>query len=270
MVHEALVIDDDPGVLEVVADILDSLGHKYDQAASQEEARKLLTSKKYSYYLLDLEIPVRSGRGASRIQNGENLLVEIVQRQCAEGAPVIVMTGHGLDRPELAVKVMKIGAADFVGKPFPPTGNTLDKAIREALARRNGSSSTKEPAVPPHPRSVSSVCFRGGELVFCEDRVELCGVTVVEGHTRIHRILEELRGKRSTGEYMAQSGAKLAKKLGTLGGQNAIAESIKHFRDTVTERLKAKGIVCGRNDVILSSRAGYRLAQWIVVRKEDE
>ena len=59
---------------------------------------------------------------------------------------------------------------------------------------------------------------------------------------------------------------KLAKKLGTIGGQNAVAESIKRFRDTVTERLKEKGIACGRNDVILSSRAGYRLAEWIVVR----
>ena len=269
MVHEALVIDDDPGVLEVVADILDSLGHKYDQAASQEEARKLLTSKKYSYYLLDLEIPVRSGRGVSRIQNGENLLVEILQRQGDERAPVIVMTGHGLDRPELAVKVMKSGATDFVRKPFPSTGNTLDKAIREALAQRNGSNGAKEPVPPPSPHSLSSVRFKGGELVFYRGRVELCGVTVVEKRTRMRVVLDLLREKRASGTYMAYSGAKLAAKLGAMEGENAIAEVIKDFRNTIGERLDAKGIACGRKDVILSGGSGYRLAEWITVRDGD-
>jgi DNA-binding NtrC family response regulator len=110
MNYEALVIDDDPAIQEAVADILDSLGHKYDQARSQEDARRLIAAKRYSYYLLDLELPVRTDRGFPRIQTGENLLGEIVKRQGEEKAPIIVMTGHGLDCPDLAVRVMKKGA----------------------------------------------------------------------------------------------------------------------------------------------------------------
>jgi DNA-binding NtrC family response regulator len=134
-----------------VADILDSLGHKYVQARSQEDARRLIAAKRYSYYLLDLELPVRTDRGFPRIQTGENLLGEIVNRQGEEKAPIIVMTGHGLYRPDLAVRVMKKGAVDYVKKPFPSTGNTLDRAILEVLSSRKTETGPK----CCHPRTTT-------------------------------------------------------------------------------------------------------------------
>jgi biotin operon repressor len=63
------------------------------------------------------------------------------------------------------------------------------------------------------------------------------------------------------------SGTKLAEKLRISGGQNAIAEAIKDFRDTVEEQLKARGICCGRKDVVLSGGTGYRLAEGITVKE---
>ena len=264
MTYEALIIDDDPAIQETVADILDSLGHKYDQARSQEDARRLIAKKEYSYYLLDLELPVRTGRGLPRIQNGENLLGEIVRLKGNQKAPIIVMTGHGLDCPDLAVRVMKHGAVDYVKKPFPPTGNTLDRAIMEAI----GSPKPKRTAQSAGRRE--STPFAGGEMVFYRDRVTLCGATVVEGRTRMRHILDILREKRPNGKYIALSGAKLAAKLGAVNGQNAISEAVKTFRDTVIEQLELQGIVCGREDVLLSRGTGYRLAEWIVVRDEYE
>ncbi len=269
MTYEALVIDDDPGIQDVVADILDSLGHRYDQARSQEEARQLLTAKRYSYYLLDLELPVRTDRGLARIQNGENLLREIVRHRVDEMTPIIVMTGHGLDCPDLAVRVMKNGAVDYVKKPFPPTGNTLDRVILDALAPPKKRHNT-DPAGAPDRGSDTPTPFKGGEMVFFPDRVTLCGATVVEGLTRMRRILDILREKRPNGKFVARSGAKLAAQLGATGGQNAIAETVKEFRNTVAEQLESAGFVCSREDVLLSRSIGYRLAESIVVCISNE
>jgi len=133
MAYKALIVDDDPNARDEVGEILDSMGHEHDDAACQEEARELLAGNQYSYHLLDLEIPVRTGRGLPRIQNGENLLGEILRQRGTRREPVIVITGHGKEGPGLGVRMMRLGAADYVNKPFPSTGRTLDIAIREAL-----------------------------------------------------------------------------------------------------------------------------------------
>ena len=76
MTYHALVVDDNPAILEDVEDRLESLGHTCEVAETQVEARKLLAKGKFSYALLDLEIPVRYG-SLCRVDNGENLVREI-------------------------------------------------------------------------------------------------------------------------------------------------------------------------------------------------
>ena len=271
MPHEALVIDDDPEVREIVAEILDSLGHRYDMATCQEEARELLHSKRYSYYLVDLEIPVRAGKGLPRIQNGENLIAEIVQQRGTRQCPVIVITGHGKKGPELAVRMMKLGAADYVTKPFPPTGETLDKAIRDALA---AGVTEKADGKPPASLRVTSqpTRFQGGEMIFYPDRVEVCGVKVCGGRRSglIRRVLDVLRAKRPSGQYVALSGAELGTEVGRAGDQNRIAGCIRDFRrNTCQVLLDEAKVECGLQDIVRSGGAGYRLHEWIVVRDGD-
>lgn len=136
MSYRALVVDDDPEILDAVGEVLQSLGHEYHTATCQDEARTCVASNGYSYYLIDLEIPVRPDNSLARIQNGENLLTEIAARRGSGPEPIIVITGHGKNGPELAVRMMKLGADDYVTKPFPAAGNTLDRAILEALGCR--------------------------------------------------------------------------------------------------------------------------------------
>lgn len=267
MTFKALVVDDDPNVLEIVGDILKSLGHKYDMASCQEEARQLLAKNRYAYYLVDLELPVLAGRSFPRIQDGENLVREIVRQRGARREPVIIMTGHGTNGPQLAVRMMKLGANDYVTKPFSPTGDTLDKAIREALG---GNASEKSVGLSPPVPVGQPVPFEGGDLTFYSDRVELCGVTVLGECCQMRRILEELRGRRSQAKYVALSGAELAKRLRLPRGQNAIAEAVKDFRKVATKVLKEQGILCQRQDIIRSGGPGYRLAEWIVVRTDGD
>ena len=46
MTPKALVIDDDPEIIDMVADALDSLGHRHDMANNQAEARKFIMAEK--------------------------------------------------------------------------------------------------------------------------------------------------------------------------------------------------------------------------------
>ena len=142
----ALIVEDDPRIRETVADVVESLGHEHDTASCQDAARQLLNGNPYSYALLDLEIPVRQDRGFVRIENGINLLREVIS-QCGKQTPVIVMTAHGNDGPFQSVDCMKLGAADYIPKPFPIRGRTLDKAILEAL-ERSGQAGRKASVVP--------------------------------------------------------------------------------------------------------------------------
>jgi DNA-binding response OmpR family regulator len=268
MTHEALVIDDNPEVLELVTDVLDSLGHKYDCVTCQDDARKRFQAKRYSYYLVDLEIPVKEGRGIPRIQNGENLIREIAVHRGQGSAPIIVMTGHGTNAPKLAVRMMKLGANDYVTKPFDSgEGNALDRAIREALEKTEEGPVLEIPKQTPVVTS-KPTAFQGGEMVFYAERVELCGVKICGSRRNglIRGILDILREKKANGSYVALSGLELAEKLGCPGEQNKISGCIGRFRHSAADVLRIEAAInCEPQDVIESGDQGYRLKETIVV-----
>lgn len=262
MVYRALIIDDDPGIVAEVADIVESLGHDSESAACMHSARERLATGVYDYILLDLEIPVRAGRNIARIQNGINLLKEIRRTR---STPIIVMTGHGNDGPDQAVEAMRAGATDYIGKPFNRSKRTFDDIIRGVLPAI-GSATARRPAQKRK--------FEGGEMVFYPDRVELCGVKVCGGPDcgMMRTILDTLRERRPNGGYKPSSGAELARLAGSDRGQNAAAEAIRGFRQKVQQLLLEElNIECGTDDVIENDRRhGYRFSQKIVVRDRDD
>jgi len=268
MTPKALVVAADPETLEAVADILRSLGHEHDEATCQEEARQLLARSQYTYYVLDLNIRVRAGRGVPRIQNGENLLIEIVGRRGTRTEPVIVISGHGTDDPDVAVRAMKLGADDYVTKPFESTGNTLDTAILEALAKRS-CHSTGDAVAGGGNKPSSLQAFSGGEMVFYVDRIELCEVKIIsdKGTGQSMMLLGELRRKDSSGRYVRRSAEELAQALDTPGGVGTITSCVATIRGNISERLRAQlGVLCGPDDVLAHDEQGYYLREWITVR----
>jgi len=272
MAHKALVIDDDPDVRDEVAEILDSMGHEYDMAAHQNEARQLLATNEYSYFLLDLEIPIRPG-SRSRIQNGENLLSEILDRRGLFGPPVIVITGHGKEGPKLARRVLNEGAVDFVNKPFPPTGETLDKAIHDAFQRQAQRRKQATLASSPEtPIETKPGPFNGGLMVFSTDCVRLCGVKIIsdKGTGQSMMILDELRTKDREGRYVRRSAEELAAAIDTPGGVATVTSCIALLRRNIAERLKKElGVHCGLEEVIARDEQGYHLRDWIIVQDAD-
>ena len=274
MTYHALAVDDSPDVLEDVKDRLEALGHTCDCVTCLQCARDHLAKNSYSYILLDLEIPVRYGR-PSRISNGQNLLREIRRMKGYEDIPIIVMTSHGHDSPDLAVEVLRCdGATDFVKKTFADCGHTLEKAIRDALATsgRSRLGAAKRSGLdcvnPPHP-------FEEGQMVFYPTHVELCEVRIcgATGSSLIRCILDELRHRNQHGRYVRYDGTQLAKRINCDRGQNGVAESVRDFRNSVCEvMLEEANIKIDRlHDVILNDRKyGYRLSTRITVRDGDD
>lgn len=131
--HLALIVDDNPMVLEAAQEIVTSLGHAFVTASSQQEAEAKLRDVRPCYMLIDLELPVRA-KNLSRLQTGLNLLTLVRGEFAPEEMPVIVMTAHGDDHA-LAVRAFKHGATDFVKKPFDDDFEPLEDKIRNALAK---------------------------------------------------------------------------------------------------------------------------------------
>jgi DNA-binding response OmpR family regulator len=257
----ALIVEDNPRIMETVVDVVESLGHEPVTATCQEDARQLINGHPYAYALLDLEIPVKQGRNFPRIENGINLLRELVSHY-GKQTPVLVMTAHGNDGPHQGVDCMKMGAVDYIPKPFPTTGQTLDKAILSALvnsgqARPKAAAVTK-PSGPPRP-------FDGGKLVLFKRRVEICGIDIPISQA-MHQILSRLMEKRSNGKYVAYAGSDLTELIDSDCGQNGIASQVLEFRNKVAQRLlEEANINCDRTSIIASGGPGYRLQEWLTV-----
>jgi CheY-like chemotaxis protein/DNA-binding MarR family transcriptional regulator len=256
----ALVVDDDQAILDLLEERLLSMGHECRKALSQTEAEEILEHHVFDYILLDLEIPNRF-QGRADIVYGHNLLRKIRQTPGHSRTPVLAITAHGLSSHHLCAETMKLGATDFVGKPFGKD-NPLEDKIREALrTRANGKS--EAPGAPPSKLSP----FGGGELVFYDDRVELCGAKICGGRNSSTkwRVLDLLRSQAANGGYRCFPMKDIADRL-KLTRPGAVAEAVADLRKECRERMReAAGVDCGDEDIISNQNRGYHLRDWIKV-----
>ena len=113
--HVVAVVDDDDAVRLSTVGLLRRAGHRVESFTSGSEFLATDLSKRLSCVLLDMRMPGMDGLAVMRA---------LLDR--GRAIPILVLTGHG-DVP-LAVEAMKLGAADFLEKPYPPA-DLLD-AIR--------------------------------------------------------------------------------------------------------------------------------------------
>jgi len=100
-----LVVDDEPTVREVLVRTLASEGYKCQTAASVDEALAKLSSAEFDLVMTDIMMPGRSGME----------LLQEVQRQWPDTA---VMMITAVVDTQTAIQAMKLGAYDYVLKPF--------------------------------------------------------------------------------------------------------------------------------------------------------
>ena len=115
------------------------------------DARRLIRAEKFDYLLLASLVPARSG-GTSSVPNAHRVLWELGQSRNGTKEPVIVLLppedGYPEPTKRAAVRMahgfMRRGAADFVDKPFPTAGRTLDRVIEKVLGIDDSSSAAED------------------------------------------------------------------------------------------------------------------------------
>jgi two-component system, LuxR family, response regulator FixJ len=119
------VIDDDEAVRQSLAFLLGTAGIEVETYESGVAFLKVATEVEAGCIVTDVRMPELSG--IDLLRRLKELRLEV---------PVIVITGHG-DVP-LAVEAMKIGAVDFLEKPFDD--EALLASVRSALDRQDRNS----------------------------------------------------------------------------------------------------------------------------------
>lgn len=99
-----LVIDDEPGILGFVNARLTEGGYEVVTATHGEAAIREAVSRPFDAVLLDLFMVPMSG------------FVVLDRLRAFSDVPVIIFTAH----PYLAEKALRLGANDFIAKPFNP------------------------------------------------------------------------------------------------------------------------------------------------------
>ncbi|MEM1400443.1 MAG: response regulator [Pseudomonadota bacterium] len=112
------IVDDDEAVLDSLDVLLRSVGHETVLYSSASDFLGETDLSGFGCVLLDVRLP-----------DGDGL--DVFRTLLDRGAepPVIIMTGHG-DVP-MAVKAMRMGARDFLQKPFKP--DSMLEAVQEAM-----------------------------------------------------------------------------------------------------------------------------------------
>ena len=117
--YSVLVVDDEPIVCHSIRRILSKQSCAVEEAFDVDAALQKMKLHKYDLVLLDLRMPKRSGME----------ILRSIKTQWPN-LPVIIVTGHG--SINAAIEATKIGAFNFIPKPFTPA--ELTRATAEALA----------------------------------------------------------------------------------------------------------------------------------------
>jgi two-component system nitrogen regulation response regulator NtrX len=127
MSTDILIVDDEADIRDIVSGILSDEGHTTRTARNADEALVAIEQRRPHLIFLDIWMQ------GSRLDGLQ--LLEVVKQQ-HPGVPVVMISGHG--NIETAVTAIKLGAYDFIEKPFKADRLVLvaDRALEASRLRR--------------------------------------------------------------------------------------------------------------------------------------
>ena len=107
MISDILIVDDEADIRDLISGILEDEGHSTRLAKNSDEALAAVEERKPHLVILDIWLQ------GSRM-DGLEVLNQVKKRH--PDLPIVIISGHG--NVETAVTAIKLGAYDYVEKPF--------------------------------------------------------------------------------------------------------------------------------------------------------
>jgi DNA-binding response OmpR family regulator len=134
MARRALVVEDDPDIVELLVHYLSADGWTVDALADGRRALERARAAGYQLVILDLQLPGMDGLA---------LCAELRREPATRDLPIVMLTARG-DEADRIVG-LEMGADDYVVKPFSP--KELVARVRALFRRLDRKPSTDEPLV---------------------------------------------------------------------------------------------------------------------------
>ena len=125
MPNEILIVDDNPDIRNILNELINDLGYATRLAANYQQALAEIDKKLPDVALLDVKL--------SNTENHEGLKLLDHIKNKNKDIPVIIISGHA--NIEMAVDSLRLGAFEFIQKPFDK--NRLTNFINRAVEHFN-------------------------------------------------------------------------------------------------------------------------------------
>ena len=210
--QQVLVVDDEANIRKVLSAQIKAAGYEVLEATNGLEALALIQQGEIDAVISDLRMPQLDGLG---------LLKKVQEIEIAP--PVIVITAHG--SMTTAIEAMKLGAFDFITKPFDKT--ELLNALRKATSA--------------YAHEIES---QSGSLDF-EGRFDIIGTS--SGMQSVYKVIEKAADTPSTVLITGESGT----------GKELIATALHRHSQRADKPLIRVNCAAIPSDLIESEFFGY-------------
>ena len=198
MAHDILIVDDETDIRRLIAGVLEDEGYGAREAADGRSALEALKARRPSLVVLDVWLQNSELDGLD--------LLAIMKREHPM-VPVVMISGHGTI--ETAVSAIKLGAYDFVEKPFKADRLLLvvGRAVEAARLKRENEELRLRAGVEAELIGASSIVAHMRQAI---DRVAPTNSRVLvtgpagAGKEVVARLIH-VRSRRSAGAFVALS-----------------------------------------------------------------
>ena len=164
MSYRVLLIEDDTVLADALRMKLERDGLHVTIAPNQRDAYHRLDKESFEFALLDLRLPTHAGDMDPNSQVGFDILKHIRERFRPDQLPIVVMTAYE-ETSQTAVRALRLGANDYITKPFEDSVISLDAKLRDIVACIEGAKAERGAKELGDDKACRLV-FSGGRVKF--------------------------------------------------------------------------------------------------------